>query len=171
MKQVRVYRLEVVYPEGSREPGWRPACWSQDSAFLASLDRKQRRELKHRQFRWPRERMFLSSSSAYGRANLLGWYGADAWVAGSLPVEWPNTDNWAAGEGWEHGDTAVRWYPDMEYVAECQRKALAEEIRTGALPVEDAYEILGELEMRILVREQALGQLAAYRTLLPEEPR
>jgi hypothetical protein len=84
----RVYQVLVTYPEGSREPGWRPACWG-DPAFLMSLPRKERRALAAREFRWPRERMFLSASGAYSRAMLLHWYGAGAEVLPSDPVTWP----------------------------------------------------------------------------------
>jgi hypothetical protein len=79
-----------MYPEGSDVPGWQPACWS-DPAFTARLSRKARRGLRKREFAWPRERMFLSSSSAYERAWLLRAYGAEVLVEASLPVQWAET--------------------------------------------------------------------------------
>jgi hypothetical protein len=91
----RVYRLVITYPEGSRRPGWRPACWS-DPRFLATLTAKQRRALARQEFAWPRERRFLSSSGAYGRANLLRWYGAEVDVKASAPVRYPDDQvSWA----------------------------------------------------------------------------
>lgn len=121
MRAQRVYKLTVVYPEGSHEPGWRPACWS-DPEFLAKLDRKARRELAARAFRWPRERLFLSSSGAYGRANLLTWYGAEVQVIASDPVTWPNYDDVTAVLGedaWEGArGSAMRWTPGTELVAD-----------------------------------------------------
>jgi hypothetical protein len=84
---VHVYRLEVTYPPGSRQPDWRPACWS-DPEFLRRLSRRARRHHRRAGFRWPAERMFLSASGARQRAGLLRWYGADVEVFRSLPVEW-----------------------------------------------------------------------------------
>jgi hypothetical protein len=156
-RNVRVYRLEIVYPEGSHEKGWRPALWS-NPEYLKTLDRQTRRDLAKREFRWPRERMFLSSSGAYGRACLLMAYGAEAEVYGSLPVTWPNLDDWG-DEGWEHGETAAHWGPAMEETAEQQRGELAEKIRSGALSAEDAWEILGELEYRELAQYEPVTGL------------
>lgn len=86
---VRVYALDIVYPEGSFEPGWYPPRWDEPE-FLAALTRRQRRELPKmkRQFRWPHERLFLASSGARGRALLLRAYGAQVEVLGSDPVTW-----------------------------------------------------------------------------------
>jgi hypothetical protein len=108
-RAVRVYRLDIIYPEGSREPGWEPAAWR-------AMSRSQRRKLPA-VFAWPRERQFLSSSSAYERANLLGWYGADVEVQASDPVTWPNPDDREAGH-WESGHTAARWVPGQDLLAE-----------------------------------------------------
>lgn len=107
----RVYRLTVIYPEGSHEPGWRPESWDE---FLASLTWRQRREAERRGFRWPRERLFLSSSGAYGRAALLRWMGAEVEVLASDPVTWPNYDDAADRGNWEDGCTAARWSPLAE---------------------------------------------------------
>jgi len=111
----RIYRLTVVYPEGSHEPGWRPACWN-DPQFLATLTAKQRREHKRTSFRWPRERRFLSSSGAYWRAGLLRWYGAEVEVLASDPVTWPNYDDSStfSARGWEHNGTAASWCPELD---------------------------------------------------------
>ena len=86
----RIYRLIIMYPEGSDRPGWKPGCWT-SPAFTARLSRKARRELAKREFAWPRERMFLSSSAAHERAWLLRAYGAEVLVEASLPVQWPET--------------------------------------------------------------------------------
>jgi hypothetical protein len=105
----RVYRLDIIYPEGSRQPGWRPASYD-DPRYLATLTRRQRREHLARPFRWPRERQFLSSSGAYGRAGLLRWWGADVEVYASDPVTWPNPYE---SVRWECSDMA-RWHPGLE---------------------------------------------------------
>ncbi len=81
-----------MYPEGSDVPGWQPACWS-DPEFTARLSRRARRRLRKRKrvFAWPRERMFLSSSAADERAEMLRFYGAEVLVEASLPIQWPET--------------------------------------------------------------------------------
>jgi hypothetical protein len=119
----RVYRLVIIYPEGSHEPGWRPALWG-NPEFLKALDRQARRSLKSRKFRWPRERMFLSSSGAYQRAWLLRSYGAVAEVLASDPVTWPNYDDASSfSEGsWERSLTAARWTPGQDRVAAAMDK-------------------------------------------------
>jgi hypothetical protein len=81
---VHVYRLRIEYPAGSFEPGWKPAAWS--SPLLA---KRLRRQLARQEFRWPRERLFLSRSGAWRRAFLLISYGARAEVERSAPVTWP----------------------------------------------------------------------------------
>lgn len=93
-RPAKVYRLEIVYPEGCRLPGWHPAIWT-DPGWLRGLDREQRRQIRallRKPFKWPRERLFLSSSGAYGRAALLQAYGAEVEVRASLPVAWPNPE-------------------------------------------------------------------------------
>lgn len=90
-RDVRVYRLEIIYPEGSRQPGWRPYGWD---AYLKSLPVLKRRRLRKEGFSWPRERMFLSSSSAYERAMLLQAFGAEVQVLRSDPVTWPAHWTW-----------------------------------------------------------------------------
>jgi hypothetical protein len=86
-RKTYVYRLLVKYPDGSKEPGWRPAYWS-DPQFLAGLSRKQRRELAKAKFRWPRVRRCLSSSTAYQLAWRLQSYGARVTIRRSMPVQW-----------------------------------------------------------------------------------
>lgn len=95
---VYVYRLVIAYPPGSLKPGWKPACWEDLLAGIA--DKRQRAAVRRRGFRWPRERLFLSSSGAYGRANLLMWFGAQVDVQQSEEVTW-----------WEDID-AMEWQPD-----------------------------------------------------------
>jgi hypothetical protein len=119
---VRVYKLDIVYPEGSREPGWHPALW-RDPAYLRTLTREQRREIRallRKPFKWPRERRFLSPAGAYGRAWLLRFYGAEVEVYASDPVTWPNVDDEAADERWDQGSTAARWYPALDSAAKIQ---------------------------------------------------
>jgi len=98
-RTIRVYRLDIVYPEGSLKPGWQPACWG---ALLRDIkDRGQRRAVRERGFRWPRERLFLSASAARHRALLLQWFGADVIVQPSERVTW-----------WEDNADAMDWWPD-----------------------------------------------------------
>ena len=87
-RRAHVYYLEILYPSGSLAPGWRPRTWlsAENAKFLS---RRHRRELRQRQFRWPRERMFLSSSGAYRRAAHLTWLGATVRVHRSHMVLWP----------------------------------------------------------------------------------
>jgi hypothetical protein len=107
----RIYKIRIIYPEGCREPGWHPAVWT-DPEYLATCTREQRREIRgllKKPFKWPRERLFLSSSGAYHRCWLLRFYGAQAEALGSDPVTWPNPngavmtreDEFAAPLPWE----------------------------------------------------------------------
>jgi hypothetical protein len=96
-RTVRVYRLLIAYPAGSDDPDWTPACWGE--MLAAVKDRTERRSLRRRGFRWPRERMFLSASGAWSRAALLTMFGAQVTVQPSEPVTW-----------WEDTD-AAEWYP------------------------------------------------------------
>jgi hypothetical protein len=89
-KTAYVYQLDITYPEGSLEPGWRPACWT-DPKYVATMPRKLRRRIPKMVFQWPAERMFLSSSGAYGRAMLLHFYGAQVTVRRSNPVTWKDS--------------------------------------------------------------------------------
>lgn len=75
-KPVRVWRLDVTYPEGSDAPDWEPANW------IPTYDPEDRG------FEWPRLRLYLSRSGAESRAKLLRGYGATVTVVGSEPVEW-----------------------------------------------------------------------------------
>jgi hypothetical protein len=97
-RPVRVFRLDITYPEGSRKPGWEPAGWESDDwdggppdndayMFCGPYDEDQERY----PFRWPQNRLYLSRSGATRRARALRKYGAQAEVVPSLPVEWPTT--------------------------------------------------------------------------------
>lgn len=91
-RKTYVYRLDVTYPEGSREIGWEPPGWDD---LLVQSDRNWREGQTtnyldpERPFSWPPERQFLSSGSASHRAYLLRLFGAKVEVVRSLPVEWP----------------------------------------------------------------------------------
>jgi hypothetical protein len=87
-----------------------PAVWPE---FLAGIkDKAQRREVRRRGFRWPREHLYLSASGAHQRAGLLTWFGASVLVDASDPVTWPEwQDTSANGRDWESGSTAARWEP------------------------------------------------------------
>jgi hypothetical protein len=90
----RVYRLDIDYPEGSRDitpgdtaAGWQPAEW--DAAvgpFAAYWAHEEDRG--DPPFRWPSERLFLSRSGAARRAALLRLCGCTVGVVASYPVAW-----------------------------------------------------------------------------------
>lgn len=86
-RAVYVYRIKIKYPEASHEKGWRPALWSEPE-YLATLSKADRVKLKWKRFKWPRERRFLSSHSAYHRAWWLGQWGAQVEIQRSMPVLW-----------------------------------------------------------------------------------
>lgn len=99
-KQAYVYRLVVTYPEGSRTPdghtapGWEPALY-RDKEWRRRLPMSQRIRLSvggGQKFKWPRERMFLSSDKAWGRAFWLKACGAEVVILRSEPVTWLQTD-------------------------------------------------------------------------------
>lgn len=73
----RVYALEITYPEGSTKDGWEPQDWDPDGR----LDN----------FRWPRDRKYLSRRGATNRANLFRSYGCEVDIVESEPVQWPNS--------------------------------------------------------------------------------
>jgi hypothetical protein len=113
-----VWRLDVIYPEGSRLPGFRPYGWE---AYLRSLPALKRRRMRKAGFRWPRERLFLSSSGAYERAALLRAFGADVEVYRSDPVTWPDQDPVRQDLDWER--RAQRSIP-APWLAEPDRSGL-----------------------------------------------
>jgi hypothetical protein len=146
MTTCRVYWLDIIYPEGSHSPGWRPLLWS-DPDYLQKLSRKDRRDLARREFRWPRERRFLSSSGAYGRAWLLRAYGADVEVLASNPVTWPDFGDVSANDAqWERGSTASRWFPELDDLAVYSDGDLSEMLlHSPGFSVEEARDLAREL--------------------------
>jgi hypothetical protein len=101
-RRVYVYRVVVdKYPEGSREPGWRPECWQDPepgsllvpSALRELGKARLRRALAKREFRWPVPKRRLSAPAAYIQAWVLRCYGAEARVIRSNPVTWPEENN------------------------------------------------------------------------------
>jgi hypothetical protein len=88
-RTVRVCALKIIYPEGSHASGWYPPKWD-DPKYLKSMPRKMRRQVPRmkREFRWPKEKLYLSRSGANSRAWLLRAYGAEVEVLGSDPVTW-----------------------------------------------------------------------------------
>jgi len=82
---MRVYRLNVAYPEGSHDEhglpvlDWQPFGWVPDQ--YAHDDGP-------RPFSWPRVHAYLSLSGVVKRANLLRSFGATVEVESSKPVEW-----------------------------------------------------------------------------------
>ncbi|MEU4229439.1 hypothetical protein AB0F17_34525 [Nonomuraea sp. NPDC026600] len=108
-RPTRVHRLNVTYPEGSGQPGWRPPGWHDkhctnwvtstpcvwDPAENCCDVEEEEREHGMGQidgqgcFLWPKARQFLSKRAAERRAVLLRSWGADAEVVTSDAVTWP----------------------------------------------------------------------------------
>jgi hypothetical protein len=84
---MRIYRVVVdSYPEGSDEPGWRPANWEPFVTRGPEGDEMQ-------EFSWPPRKNYFSYRSAYDRMLLFERYGASAHVEISDPVTWSETIN------------------------------------------------------------------------------
>jgi len=131
-----VWRLKVAYPEGSHEKGWRPAIWD-DPEFLKRLPRDERRALKHREFRWPRERMFLSASGAWWRAAMLLSYGAEVDVQRSERIRWPEeTPARPAApvpyQGWREEPDIPRFGAEEVFLCGYRRAVTGAGLRTSA---------------------------------------
>ena len=79
-RPVYVYRLDITYPPGSRERGWEPPGWviSGPNGY----------EDDPGEFRWSRERAFLSPSGAKHAADLFRGYGATVEIVRSERVTW-----------------------------------------------------------------------------------
>lgn len=84
-RRVRVWRLDITYPE-SGTPVLRCTCvpgmWHGEVAHSPSCD-------TNRHAFWPRERLFLSATSANRRAQWLQDHGCTVHVEPSHPVTWP----------------------------------------------------------------------------------
>lgn len=80
--RVYVYELQIQYPPGSKVPGWQPEGWVPEPSRFQDGD-----EVPGQTFKWPSERLFLSSGGAVKRARRLLSYGATVQVKRSLPVE------------------------------------------------------------------------------------
>ena len=88
---MRVYRLDVTYPEGSRDPGWEPPDWREGLAVdlgYVHVDREVGLEW-YPDFRWPRRRFYLNRAAAENRQRLLERCGAKVEVCASDIVNWP----------------------------------------------------------------------------------
>ncbi|TMR13808.1 hypothetical protein ETD86_30045 [Nonomuraea turkmeniaca] len=111
-RPTRVHRLNVTYPEGCDQLGWRPPGWHDKHCtdWVTSTpctwdpgqnccdyeDGERENGLSHRidaegRFVWPKERQFFSKRAAESRAELLRSWGADADVVSSNPVTWPES--------------------------------------------------------------------------------
>ncbi|HEY9367533.1 hypothetical protein [Streptomyces sp.] len=116
----RVYRLDITYPDGHDKPGWRPTNWHDkhdlnEASWITgevkpctvydngSCDWEKAREHNgpydeggseyvrpDNTFKWPAERLFLGSASAYRRTKRLRELGATVTVRRSKPVTWPH---------------------------------------------------------------------------------
>lgn len=82
-----VYKLDVVYPEGSDAPGWQPAenyeeRWGTDPETGGA---------EVFPFEWPRPRRCLSYSTAKRWATQLTKWGCKVEIVRSQPVAWDET--------------------------------------------------------------------------------
>jgi hypothetical protein len=161
----RIYKIQIIYPEGCREPGWHPARWT-DPEYLGTLTREKRREVRkllRQPFKWPRERLFLSSSGAYYRAWLLRFYGAEAEVIPSNPVTWPNLDDAATGDRWDQlGGCAARMPGEADLFADARAQLVEAETFALLTPEEDLAAEQAEQEQE-QEREWLRGNASMYR--------
>ncbi len=84
---MRVYRVNVThFPDGSREPGWRPdGPWQHTTDFT--------RAIGTRTFAWPStRRTFFNAHRAHTHARLLESFGAVVEVRRSHPIEWDTAE-------------------------------------------------------------------------------
>lgn len=88
-RTLRVYRLDVEYPPGSREPGWQPPGWEENWDKHPEFWGAGEEEFPP--FRWPRVGRYLSKSGAGKRARTLRKLGAEVTVVSSRPVEWEDS--------------------------------------------------------------------------------
>lgn len=150
-RTVRVYRLVIAYPEGSDDPGWLPDVWEE---LLSAMPRKRRRQMQQRGFRWPRERMFLSSNAAWHRAGLLRWFGAEVEVQASQPVSW-----------WEDTDAMSVWFDEFDEHEGAAPPPEADAPLPWSRPDAD---VLGDIQ-EVLRQHEAFYE--AYFTKLQEDAR
>lgn len=88
-REVRVYRLMFVKPEGSDVPGWEPAAWADYCERLDWWDfDAETGGAGTPPFRWPVRRHYLSANGAERRAARLRAVGIEASVQQSSPVSW-----------------------------------------------------------------------------------
>jgi hypothetical protein len=87
-RPVYVYKLDVTYPPHSREYGWEPPGWS---AGESEAYRDGYMPDDPGEFRWPRERLYLSRSGARIGADHFRRYGATAEIIRSERVTWGET--------------------------------------------------------------------------------
>lgn len=80
-RTVYVYRLNIKFPPGSDQPGWRPADY--DTTWLPE-------DADLRVFSWPKRRLYLSASAAEKRAAMLRRWGCTVGIDRSAPVTFAN---------------------------------------------------------------------------------
>jgi hypothetical protein len=114
----RIYRLDIAYPEGSREEGWQPPGWKPGDPFT-HYDFPE----DEGTFRWPVERDYLSASGANARAARLRKCGCIVEVDRSERVVWdaPETEPEPTADDWHWLAERIKAYPRRELV-----EALAE---------------------------------------------
>lgn len=91
-RKTYVYRLKVTLPPEAADPSWEPRSWIDELASYPF----EGGSLEGDEFRWPRNRQFLSAAGARHLAGLFRKYGAKVTIERSAPVAWPQEE---AGDG------------------------------------------------------------------------
>lgn len=82
-RRVYVYRLDVVYPEGSDAPDWEPEGWEPMWGTEPETGAPERQV-----FRWPASRHCLTLGTAQRWATRLRNWGCKVEIERSEPVAW-----------------------------------------------------------------------------------
>lgn len=89
MKKVYLYRVDAVVPPGT-EWGWNPPDWDEWVEENGYTSRSQvDGSIEYMEFRWPRNRHFLTREAAERTATRFRKWGAIAEVVRSKPIEFP----------------------------------------------------------------------------------
>jgi hypothetical protein len=90
-RPARVHRVVITaYPPGSDAPEWTPPGWEEDPLNSGTDPDTGARGIG--EFRWPRQRNFLSPTAALARATRLQGYGATVRIDHSDPITWPSPE-------------------------------------------------------------------------------
>lgn len=94
-RTMHLYRLDVIYPEGSDDPSWVP----DEDEWVALCEERGYTEYWGDAFRypewpgWPTPRIYRTRHGAEKRAHYLERFGAKVTIHKSLPVQWPGDES------------------------------------------------------------------------------